>query len=59
MKLRDKAIISYGTKEDRLMLAALAKASEISGSEYVIGMIRSNYKLVYGDDIPVDHMRHK
>jgi hypothetical protein len=49
MSRNNLGIIAYGTEEDRKKLAVLSNLSKQSGSEYIITMIRRQYKEVFGD----------
>lgn len=52
MSRRNLGIIAYGTEQDRDKLAVLANLSKQSGSEYIINMIRRNFKEAFGDAEP-------
>lgn len=47
--MKDLAIVAYGTKDDRLRLAAVAKAQGRSGSSWLIELIRARYAELFGD----------
>lgn len=49
---RSVAIMCYGTQADRLRLAALAKLKKQSSSEFMLTIIREQYRDVYGDAPP-------
>jgi len=49
---RHKGIIIYGTELDREKLAALAFATNKSGSEFLIDLLREKYEKVFGDADP-------
>ncbi len=49
---RDKGIIIYGTDEDRKKLAAMASVSDQSGSEFLIELLRSRYRTLFGETDP-------
>lgn len=50
-KKRNAGIIAYGTEEDRQKLALLADTYGVSGSEFIIKMIRSKFdELFAGND---------
>lgn len=44
-----KGIIAYGKQEDRDKLAALAKLSHQSSSEWIVSQIRKIYEESFGD----------
>lgn len=46
---RHKGIIAYGTDSDREKLAILAETYQISGSEFIIRMIREKFETLYGE----------
>lgn len=49
---RSKAIMGYGTDDDRLKLEAIATLSGLSSSQWIIQQIRAAYDEVYGDTPP-------
>lgn len=49
---RKVAITSYGNQDDRDRVAALARLNKTSVSDYIISVIRSGYREVYGDTPP-------
>lgn len=46
---KDKAIITRGTADDRLRLAAIARQEQRSGNDVVLGLIRERYEALFGD----------
>lgn len=46
---RPKGIIAYGTDDDRLRLAAVARHKGKSGSEVIVDNIREQYSTLFGD----------
>lgn len=51
-KKRNAGIIAYGTEEDREKLAVLADTYGISGSEWIVRMIRDRYAQLFTDTEP-------
>lgn len=51
-KTRNKGIIAYGTDEDREKLAVLADTYGLSGSEFLIKMIREKFEQLFGASVP-------
>jgi ABC-type amino acid transport system permease subunit len=49
---RSVLIASYGTLEDRLKLAALARLKKTSSSDWLLQQIRAAYVEIYGDAPP-------
>ncbi len=52
MTTRKLAIMTYGTPRDRACAAAMASLEGKSTSEWLLGLIRENYRAVYGDADP-------
>lgn len=49
---KGKAIMAYGTEADRRRAAAMAELAGKSTSEWLLGLIRDNYRQVYGETPP-------
>lgn len=47
--MKSQGIIAYGKQEDRDKLAALAKLSGQSGSEWIVSQIRKIYEESFGE----------
>lgn len=52
MKKRNAGIIAYGTEEDREKLAVLADTYQMSGSEWIVKMIRERYAQLFTEIEP-------
>lgn len=49
---REKAIMTYGTAQDRLRAAAVAKLHKLTVSGWLLKVIRDDYRAVYGETPP-------
>ena len=57
MAKTDKAIVCYGSDDDRLRVAILAERAGMTVSRYLLGIIRDKYEAVYSGGDPNDILK--